>query len=165
MDSSSIPKAREVTLSFQKNTSSMTMLFSQKKPLSSYFYYNIEVSKSIRQKNPEMKIIEVSKRVSEQWTKMSNDSKAPYEKLAIQDKSRYEKELKNLISKGYFLLEDGAKSSEFMNKPKKEKKQPASQSSTDANTQESAPKFGKKRKASESPEKEKAPAKKRSKKN
>jgi len=46
----------------------------------------------VKAKDPEMKMTELSKKLSELWHDLSADDKQKYEKLAADDKKRYEKE-------------------------------------------------------------------------
>jgi hypothetical protein len=46
---------------------------------------------------------------------MNEKEKAPFEKLAQDDKARVEKQLNELEKKGYFKLDDGTKSTDPVN--------------------------------------------------
>ena len=56
---------------------------------------------------------------------MTDDQKAPYEKMAETDKVRFEKQMAEREKKGYFILDDKSKSTDPQNaklfKPKKVK--------------------------------------------
>jgi hypothetical protein len=46
------------------------------------------------------------------WSKLSEKSKKPYDDMATKDHSRYEKEVDQLRTKGYFINIDGVKSTD-----------------------------------------------------
>ena len=94
-----------------------------KRAISSYMYFNSELSAVIRAKNPgvNMPIAEVSKLVSEKWGAMTDGQKQPFEDKNALDKKRLEKQNGELNKKGYFMMEDGSKSTDEQNVPKKRK--------------------------------------------
>ena len=51
--------------------------------------YGKEVRQTIRDKNPDMKMTEISKEIGVMWKKLSDEEKAKYENLAEKDKERY----------------------------------------------------------------------------
>lgn len=55
------------------------------------------------------------------WNKMSDDEKKPFDKMHEEDVKRYEKQLKELKDKGYFIMADGTKSSDHVVASKKRK--------------------------------------------
>lgn len=57
----------------------------------------------------ELSLGDRSKVVGESWTKLSDDQKKQYVIMANQDKQRYERELKEVKAKGYFINKDGNK--------------------------------------------------------
>ena len=64
-----------------------------KKTLSAYMFYNQEISATIRAKNPDAKITEISKIVGEQWSKLNDNEKTKWTNLSLKDKVRHDKEL------------------------------------------------------------------------
>ncbi len=56
-----------------------------------------------------------------QWKELTEEQKAPYEKLHLQDVKRYEKQLKEFEEHGYYTLADGTKSTEIHDTGKKRK--------------------------------------------
>jgi hypothetical protein len=58
------------------------------------------------------------KRAGEKWNLLTDTQKAPYVKMADLDKVRYEKQCAELEKKGYFILDDGTKSTDPANIPK-----------------------------------------------
>lgn len=49
------------------------------------------------------------------WGNMSEKEKAPWTKVAENDKLRYQKQVEMLSSKGFFMLKDGTKSNDPAN--------------------------------------------------
>ena len=64
---------------------------------------------------------EVSKLVSEKWGALTDAQKQPFEDKNALDKKRLEKQNGELNKKGYFMMEDGSKSTDEQNVPKKRK--------------------------------------------
>ena len=79
-------------------------------------FYNQEISATIRAKNPDAKITEISKIVGEQWSKLNDNEKTKWTNLSQKDKVRHDKELSQLHAKGYFVNSDGVKSTEIVQK-------------------------------------------------
>ncbi len=52
------------------------------------------------------------KLAGQKWKEITADKKAPFEKMAEDDKVRYEKQLTEREKKGFFLLEDKTKSTD-----------------------------------------------------
>ncbi len=52
------------------------------------------------------------------WLKLNEFQRAKYVEMNAKDKERKAKQLADLQSKGYFVLEDGSKSTDDKNKPK-----------------------------------------------
>lgn len=57
-----------------------------------------------------------------EWHAMTEEEKKPYEKLHEKDVKRYEAQLAELKSKGFFIMADGTKSSDHEVKKKKSRK-------------------------------------------
>ncbi len=58
------------------------------------------------------------------WKALTEEEKAPFIKRGNEDKARYEEQMKMFNSKGYFMLSDGTKSSDYdpqLDKKKKSK--------------------------------------------
>lgn len=77
------------------------------------------VPKLKEQKN--LKHTEAAKLCGDLWGKLSEAEKQPFIDLANKDKERYEKQLKELQTKGYFIMQDGTKSSDVPMTGKKRK--------------------------------------------
>ncbi len=86
-----------------------------KKATGAYFYFNHQYIKSVRDKDTAITQTEGAKLAGTKWGLMTDKEKAPYEKLALDDKARHEKQLKELETKGYFKMDDGTKSTDPAN--------------------------------------------------
>lgn len=75
----------------------------------------------MREKNADQSVGEISKIVGKKWGEMSEKEKMPYDKLNEQDKVRQQKQKDEIAKKGYFMMEDGSKSTDAKNVPKKRK--------------------------------------------
>jgi len=64
-----------------------------------------------------MKLTQISILAGKKWGEMSETDKKPYVQMNEQDKMRQEKQQQNLEKKGYFILEDGSKSTDEKNLP------------------------------------------------
>jgi len=86
-----------------------------KKVTSAYFFFNSQYIKSVREKDTNISQTEGAKMAGTKWGSMTEKEKAPYEKLAADDKIRFDKQTKELESKGWFKMEDGTKSTDPAN--------------------------------------------------
>ena len=68
-----------------------------KRPLPAFFYFANERRKSIRIQQPELKVTEIAKNIGLEWNKLSDAEKEPYNKLALDDRARYESEKISLL--------------------------------------------------------------------
>uniref|UniRef100_A0A182NNF4 HMG box domain-containing protein n=1 Tax=Anopheles dirus TaxID=7168 RepID=A0A182NNF4_9DIPT len=64
-----------------------------KHPLTGYVRYMNENREGVRQKNPNLTPIEVTKIMAEEWSKLPEERKKPYLEAAEVDKERYNKEI------------------------------------------------------------------------
>jgi len=85
-----------------------------KRAMTAFLYFNIEFSTEIRARDPTkiLAVTEVSKMVSDKWTTMSEEQKAPFDKKNLSDKMRLKKQIEELRTQGYFTLADGTKSTD-----------------------------------------------------
>ena len=89
-----------------------------KKPTSAWIYFNTEMvaklkaEKSLEQKDAFTKSAEI-------WKGMSDAEKEPYAARSKGDEERYKKQLRELETNGFFLTEDGVKSTDLKVDPKK----------------------------------------------
>lgn len=64
-----------------------------KKARSAYLYYTKDIRPTIAKSNPEKGFGELTKLVADQWSKLSDAQKKKYEKLAADDRKRFEAEM------------------------------------------------------------------------
>lgn len=64
-----------------------------KKPLSAYIYFSQEYREKLKEQHPDWSSHEIMKHVSAKWSHMDKDEKHPYNEMAAEDKSRYDKQL------------------------------------------------------------------------
>lgn len=91
-----------------------------KRPMSGFFFFSMQNQANLKQQNPDIKITERAKLNGEQWNKMTEVEKQPYQKLHDQDVVRHDKEMKQMRELGYFINSDGVKST-FLTKKGKAK--------------------------------------------
>lgn len=98
----------------------------------------------VQQQFPQLNHKELLKKIAELWKEIKITDKIKYEDLAKEDKMRYEKQMSEILKKGFFIMDDGSKSSDHQLavKQKREAK-PKDVEMTDEGT-------SKKRKASKS---------------
>jgi len=77
-----------------------------KKPSSSFLFYVNKNREIIKQKNPDVKLTEISKIAGAQWKLLSPEEKKLYEDMAEQDKKRYHADL---VAKGLPIPEKKVK--------------------------------------------------------
>ena len=80
--------------------------------MASFMFFNISFCKKAREDEPDLKTTEVFKQAGLKWKEMSEKEKAPFEKMAQDDKVRYEKQVAEREKKGYFLMSDKTKSTD-----------------------------------------------------
>lgn len=98
-----------------------------KRPTTAYFFFSVPKSQELREKD-KMKLTESTKAASELWKKMSEIEKEPFVKQAEEDQERYNRQVAEIASQGYFLLPDGKTKSSDMEKKVKKKRKPAGES-------------------------------------
>lgn len=59
---------------------------------------------------------ETAKILGEQWKAMSEEQRKPYVDMQTAEKARYDTQMKEMETKGYFTLPDGSKSSDHKKK-------------------------------------------------
>ena len=64
-----------------------------KRALSAFFYYANEERPNVRAANPDFSVGEVAKELGRQWAEMNETDKSKYEKLAEDDRARYDAEM------------------------------------------------------------------------
>jgi high mobility group protein B2 len=91
-----------------------------KAALSAYFIFVNDNRDKVKEKNPDMKLTQVLSEVGSMWKALSESEKARYEKLAVEDKKRFEADMEAYIANGGKVFKRGGKSSKS-GKSKKEK--------------------------------------------
>lgn len=66
-----------------------------KRPMNAYMLFSKEKRGEIIQQKPELKskVTEVAKLIGNHWKEMTDEEKAKYQNLALEDKQRYESEI------------------------------------------------------------------------
>lgn len=95
-----------------------------KRPTSAYSYFATECMKQMRENATEGEHgnTDFMKMAGAKWSTLEDKDKVPYEKLAVKDKERCDKQKAEVEKKGYFVLDDGTKSTDEKNIPKKKVK-------------------------------------------
>lgn len=81
-----------------------------KRPLSAYMYFGQERRKSLIEEKPELKaaVTEISKILGAEWKEMTDSQKTKFNKLAAEDKARYEKEKAKEKAKAWGCIQNFA---------------------------------------------------------
>ena len=90
-----------------------------KRPMSAFFFFANQNRIVLKKSNPEFGIKEVARGNSAAWKALSREDRKPYNEMVSKDRKRYEKELKQLEELGYFINQDGVKSTDLDIKGKK----------------------------------------------
>ncbi|ODV91117.1 hypothetical protein CANCADRAFT_31873 [Tortispora caseinolytica NRRL Y-17796] len=61
-----------------------------KRAMSAYMFFANEQRETVREENPGIAFGQVGKVLGEKWRALTTEEKAPYEKMAQDDKKRYE---------------------------------------------------------------------------
>ena len=91
-----------------------------KRPLSAYLFFTGENMQKVREENG-CTHVEAMKKCAEIWNSMSDKDKKKYHDMHDKDVKRQEDQLAELSKNGFFMLEDGTKSSDHVAKIKKKK--------------------------------------------
>lgn len=83
------------------------------KPIQPYIYYSTQRVREIKAANPSITHTEATKQAGADWKTLKEDEKAPFVKQAQNDEQRYQKQLQELKTKGYFTMADGTKSTDI----------------------------------------------------
>ena len=68
-----------------------------KRPSNAYIHYCKKVRSDVKAANPNLKPTEINQKMGEQWKNLSDEEKAPFEKLVEKDKLRYQQEMANYV--------------------------------------------------------------------
>ena len=63
-----------------------------KRPKTAFMYFSLSHRADVKNKNPNMSFGDIGKELGAQWAKVSASEKAKFEKMADEDKVRYQKE-------------------------------------------------------------------------
>lgn len=85
-----------------------------KRAVTAYFHYAAKQRPLVRAKHPELSFGDVAKAISAKWQKLGEDERAPYERLAEEDRNRYREERNAYVALG----KPGKKASSSVEKPK-----------------------------------------------
>lgn len=88
-----------------------------KKALSSFFMFCNQEREKIRAANPQWSVGQVAKELGSRWGNCSNKTK--FQKLAEQDKKRYQKEMKTYTPPTFADFDEGRRVRKDPNKPKR----------------------------------------------
>ena len=100
--------------------------------MSSFLFFSTQKVQEMKKVNPGAKMNDLNLLATEEWKTLTPEARLPFEKLYKEDKARQELQKKSLDKKGYFLLEDGSKSTDDKNlPPRKHKKEKESKSDED----------------------------------
>lgn len=91
-----------------------------KAALSSYFIFVNEHRDQVKEKNPNWKLTQVLSEVGAMWKALSDDEKARYQKLADEDKKRFDADMEAYLAKGGSVFKRGGKATKGK-RAKKEK--------------------------------------------
>ena len=70
-----------------------------KRPLSAFFLFRQERYKDVTAANPSKGVADITKIISEEWNKLSEDKKKRYQDSYNATKVKYDKEIKEYVSK------------------------------------------------------------------
>jgi hypothetical protein len=93
-----------------------------KRANSAYIFFSNEHREELLKKNPDYPQKEIMSAAGKRWGEMDEAEKKKYNDMNAKDKLRQEKQLTDLKSRGYFVLEDGSKSTDEKNVPKLSRK-------------------------------------------
>lgn len=104
-----------------------------KKANSAFLEFTIHSHEQVKNKFPNLTLVDMMRKKAELWNIMSEIDKKPYLNLAAIDHKRFEDEVLQLKSNGFFINKDGVKSSDKKKKVKvEETKAPKEKTTTDA---------------------------------
>ena len=110
-------KSTDVALSKPKFKEHVVM---PKKVCTPYSHFVKSQFKSMQLACPTLNFVEISRQLSFRWNEhMTNFDKKPYFDLAEIDRSRYDREYHELLTKGFFMTVDGVKSTTLKKKVKR----------------------------------------------
>jgi hypothetical protein len=69
-----------------------------KKPCTAYIIFSSDFRKKVKEEEPTISTTDITKRLAQMWKDVDDKTKSKYEKKALEDKKRYEEELKDYNS-------------------------------------------------------------------
>ena len=94
---------------------------SAKTPYVIYFSAKMECFKKETPKDSKLVVTDLTRKIAATWKELSDTKKKPFVKLAEKDRERFDREFNQLISQGYFITQDGQKSTDLKKKVKRVK--------------------------------------------
>lgn len=113
-------KSTDVKVKFKPSKSTLM----PKKPLSTWILFSVAQHTHYKGENDKKKVMTM---ISEKWQKITAKEMKKLEAEHLKDVKRYEAQLAELDDNGYFVMEDGTKSSEYEVVPKKKRSAPMTQ--------------------------------------
>lgn len=89
-----------------------------KKVKSSFMFFHAEYFQKNKNAETKISVTDMSKKIGAEWGTMTSKQKLKYENLSKKDETRYNNQIKELKDNGFFIMEDGSKSSEHQKKIK-----------------------------------------------
>jgi hypothetical protein len=83
---------------------------------SPYIFFYKEQYDQVKQNHPTLKIMDHAIKISEKWKTLSDAEKTKYFKQNVDDKLRYQTEMQQLLTQGYYVNEEGIKSTDLKKK-------------------------------------------------
>ena len=91
---------RQQTVDDASSSSSPSTLQPPKRPMSAYLFYVLAMRPIVKEENPEMSIIDISKKLGEMWKELPAERAQHYADLAQEAKMQYERELEAFKAAG-----------------------------------------------------------------
>ena len=104
------------------------------KPMSPYVFYMKENLAKIKEAQG-LSAAEAMRTCADQWSKLTEKQRKKYQNLGDKDRIRYENQTKMLHDKGFFIFEDGSKSTDDIHVSKLNKKRKRQAASQPANSE------------------------------
>ena len=89
--------------------------------------FTIHAQSQIKEQFPTLTLCEQSKKKGELWAAMSDEEKQPYNTLAQRDVERFDREVLELRTQGWFTNKDGVKSTDLKRKLTRDDKKKAAE--------------------------------------
>jgi hypothetical protein len=93
-----------------------------KGPRSAYILFSSHIRPKLQSKHPNLKMTELTKKIGEEWGKLSTSKRAKYQKEADKDKQRFQRELEAAKAQNENVTEAPAPTEETASAPAPKKK-------------------------------------------